>query len=172
MAFYEVNMDEYDAWDGEQTSVDAGDYEVTITELKSETSSKKGIPLLAVTFTVERAADGSDSAFAGRKIFNRYPLPPSRGAGRLKNLLAATGVRYTTRGFDDEELMGKVLLVTVTKEPYQDFDESKNETVTKTGTRVSKERSASAAGNGATAAPPHTYTAPKAGRPRSQTATR
>lgn len=79
----DVNLEATEAWGGEQRPlVPAGDYLLTVTNMKQDTGKESGGAYFAVTFAV------ADGEYAGTKVYNNYSLS-DKAIGRLKSLMVA-----------------------------------------------------------------------------------
>ena len=132
-------LSDIDAWDGEQSSADAGDYLGPIVNVERKPTST-GKTMLVVQTEIEAAADGSETPMKGRQVWNRY-TESGKALKRLKALLLATGVQINSRGgYNAKELVGKKYAFTVFKEEYDATDEVTGDVETRMGTKVRGER--------------------------------
>lgn len=126
-------------WDGEATSVEPGEYIFTVTDME-QGDSRKGNPVLRVTYTVDSYADGSKTDQAGRTIKNSYVIT-GNGKARLKHFLTVTGVQISNRGgFNPKEALGRKIIAKVFKKTWSDLDEATGDTVERLTSSLIQER--------------------------------
>lgn len=132
-----LNDENLNAWDGSSSMIDPGEYLFEIVGADVG-QSKKGNAQLEVKFKV---ADQNSPMHAREcRAWYSLKLDSTAARGRLLNLVKSAGVPIDTRGgFDSQALVGSQLFATVYMEDYETNDKDGNP-VTRTGTRVSKER--------------------------------
>jgi len=132
---FEVQVDLTDVkeWDGEQRPlVPAGDYKVTVIDVKSDNAKSSGNPVIKVEFEID------EGEYQGQKLFNTYSLS-EKALGRIKALMVACGASLDK--IRASELLGQSIEVTVTHEETQSPpDANGNPQPSKTFSRVMKER--------------------------------
>jgi len=94
--------------------VDPGDYELEIIEASREKHSKKGDPMVTVTYRVVANADGSETPMAGRECRGWYVEAGSEfGRRRFKNFIIATGCVDKNGNYSPSQLIGAHILAAV-----------------------------------------------------------
>jgi hypothetical protein len=102
--------------------LDAGEYPVTVTEIKVEQAST-GTPMMTVMSTV------TGGEYDGSKLFDRLMLS-GKGAWRTRQFLEATlgGVEAEQMNFDTDDIIGIEAIAKVTQEVWSEEDGGDGET--------------------------------------------
>jgi hypothetical protein len=120
-------------------AIEAGSYNATVYEASMEETSgagklPAGVPMVNVQFAV------ADGEYAGRRLFNRFPLPTadqhpkaSIMQGSFVKFLVAVGEdekKLKAKGFDPDQLeglAGRECVVRVSKEIYKRSEDDEGE---------------------------------------------
>lgn len=101
-----------------------GKYRVKVATVRQEPSKSSGELVLKVEFEIMDGPNGS-SEFVGKKLFGNYSLQ-TKAAFRAKRFIAAAGIPAERMNeFDDEELVGRELFVSVSVEKYNGKDQNR-----------------------------------------------
>lgn len=136
-----VNLNETKPWDGEANMLPPGEYAFEVVNCTLGTSSNNN-PQLEFDLTVVAGADSE--AYNGAKK-KHWVVITDKSAGRVRNIVDACGVSMEADGsFDSDAFIGTQFIAEVFEDSWDKPDLASGTSVTKTNSKLRKERSLSA----------------------------
>jgi len=104
-----------------------GTYDALVANSTIGLTKQTGLTKLTIEYRIVKTAEG-DAAFGGRRVYQDYVLQRglddemnAREAFRIRQLLDATGITYTSGGgsfeFNSDQMHNKAVRITVTQRP-------------------------------------------------------